>query len=426
MLHASSDAGRLALSRKDSVAWQWLLQRRGTELLSNARKVLLDHLEFLRISFWFTGVTLLVALRSGAVALGALLHACACDVIRAFKAVSGALGDFSLGLCEACAWSINSIEPIGLYGLGRRNMRHLRKGFEGSAAAFQESEPTLLLVMLFLDLDERGALACTCRSAARVHLSPALWRRVVVPDHMPSLNSAIERIPRGVGTVPIAVRPGVYEEGIPRQLSLGALWRDRVRGVVVDRPVHIHPLDPSGGEVVVRSSEGDVFRVERGAEGTVIEGITIRARRFACHGVNVKAMGRVSLRRVDVSAAGMNGIGVIVRGEESAVELLSSKLHDCAGCGLMVGYEAGPVSVEHCEILKNGWSGIGMFAGSAASVRGGAIKSNRLYGVGMAQNASLELDEDTVMLDRNRCGDQHTYLSASANGYHIAGHHRFN
>mmetsp|Transcript_14386 Transcript_14386/g.43173 ORF Transcript_14386/g.43173 Transcript_14386/m.43173 type:complete len:449 (-) Transcript_14386:460-1806(-) len=410
---------------------QWLLKRRVLEPLEIVGVVLLHNLLFLRTTLFAGVVYLGLCVRALVFFVGQQLHAVARSAVT--KEMLSRLGDVGLDTSSSAGFAL----PLGsdlvdqirgalaLAAGGRRRTRMRLKRDPSVPCPLATTEILPALVMDFLDLEDRGALACACSAAADAWHSPFLWRELVVPLHYDTLNGCIERMPDNlpVRTV-IRMWPEVFDEGLPRDMSFGGLWCDRVRGVRIDKCVHVIGTRAAGGApgTVLRSTEGDAVQVVPGGEGSIIEDVAVEATRFACHAVSVHA-GDVTLRRVDAQATGMNGIGVLVKNEAKRVIVEDCDLHDCRGCGSMLSYGAGPVTFRRSRIERNGWSGVGMFAATEAVFEDATLEGNKLYAIGAAQDADVECKGATSM-EGNRCGDVHRYLATQLHhGYHISGHY---
>jgi len=64
-----------------------------------------------------------------------------------------------------------------------------------------------------------------------------------------------------------------------------------------------------------------------------------------------------------------------------------------------------------------------MFAASEARFENVSFVQNKLYAIGMAQDAVVDFVGD-VLMEQNRYGETHRYLATQVHhGYHISGHY---
>eukprot|EP00954_Amorphochlora_amoebiformis_P026049 1376890-Amorphochlora_amoeboformis.AAC.1 len=240
-----------------------------------------------------------------------------------------------------------------------RKKTKLRQSISQAQRKALEVEELLHIILSFLSLRERAILAMVSRATHSAVLSPKLWRATVVPDLIDSINSAVKSIPRSLydlhpNFLPrILVRPGVYWEGGPRGLLV--LFRRRPSGIYVDRKVSIeryhdpkHPHRAADKMVRIHSNAGEAVTIAHGADGSRLQEICVGIDRFSSHGVAVYADG-VELKECKVSAKGTNACGVLIGERSEKVSMRNCEVSHCGGSGVLLAYNAGPLTIVDCK-----------------------------------------------------------------------------
>uniref|UniRef100_A0A7S3ZC98 Right handed beta helix domain-containing protein n=1 Tax=Lotharella globosa TaxID=91324 RepID=A0A7S3ZC98_9EUKA len=306
-----------------------------------------------------------------------------------------------------------------------------------------EIEDVLVYILHLLPLRDRAVLSTASRAARDAYLSPGLWAKVIVPDMVPNIDTAVKAIPRALYrlcpdfTPRVLVRPGVYWEGGPRN-RLSVFFQRRPSGVFVDRRVSIEkypnaakahgtptlggcgahssaktkagPGERSDNEVHIRSIAGEAITIAAGADGTRLVGLNVSIDAFSSHGIAIYA-DDVEVSRCRISAKGTNACGVLLTGRALQGRVEGCEIDSCGGSGILLAYGAGPLTVDRCHIHKNRWSGIGAFAGSSLRLKSSKITDNALFAIGAAVDVSCEVDGKNEMKMNGRGDTIYRYLA---------------
>jgi len=267
-----------------------------------------------------------------------------------------------------------------------------------------------LVILKRLPLVDLAAFSRCSQATHALARSPEVWRRIVVPDHAPSIRKALAALPAGVEQrCTIAVRGGLYREGQRSALSrfLGMESATRT-GIRIARPVILEPAG-DGDEVTVESDACEAITILPGAEGTVVRGLCVRTAAFASHAVAIYADG-VEVDACTLHAAGRNGCGVVVTGAGVRSRVSACTISECGGGGVLLAYGVGPVEIAYSTLRGNAWSGVGAFSGASAVIQACDIRDNCMYAVGVARDVHVTM-RDQAGLEKNGLGGLHRYLA---------------